>query len=110
MKPRNKFETLRMLRQCACLILLLGSTTLAGCGSFGKKEFVAVPIKLVDIPVNVKACLAHHVKTPKGDWTVEMVAQVVSQYRRREGELEDCLSDVQEFYTSYQRRLASKVR
>lgn len=82
---------------------------LGGCAGLNK-TFVASPVKLVDIPVDIKQCLQGHVKTPKGDWTVEMVAEVVAKYRRREGLLEDCLYDVQEFYTSYQRRLAAKVR
>lgn len=107
MQHRNRFLNSRLLKQSACLSLLLISTSLGGCASLNK-TFVAVPIKLVDIPVDVKTCLAHHVKPPKGDWTVEMVAQVVAQYRRREGELEDCLYNVEQFYTSYQRRLAQK--
>lgn len=98
----------RRLRLSACLsLLLIGSALLGGCGSI-PKEFVAVPIKLVDIPVNVQACLNKHVKTPKGDWTVEQVSQIVASYQRREDQLEDCVSDIVAFYKSYQRKLAKK--
>jgi hypothetical protein len=71
---------------------------------------VAVPPKLPPLPVNVKVCLSHHIKVPNGDWSVEMVADVVAKYRRREIELEDCLSQVEAFYTDYQRGLARKGR
>lgn len=81
-----------------------------GCGSLGSKQFVAVAPKLPPLPINVQACLAKHVKLPKGDWTVQMVADIVAKYRRREIDLEDCLSAVEAFYTDYQRGLAKKGR
>lgn len=79
---------------------------MAGCA--GNKEFVAVPVKLADIPINVKECLAGHVKLPQGDWTAEQVSQVVALYQAREGKLEDCIYDVVAWYKGYQKRMLSK--
>lgn len=75
---------------------------------FNKQVFVATPVKLADIPVNVKACIAHRVKLPKGDWTAEQMAQIVANYQKREGELEDCVVDVVTWYKGYQRRMSSR--
>lgn len=71
---------------------------------------VAVAPALPNLPINVKACIARHVKVPMGDWSVQIVADVVAKYRRREIELEDCLGAVEAFYTDYQRGLARKGR
>lgn len=69
--------------------------------------FVAAPVKLADIPVNVKACLSRRVTLPKGDWTAEQVSQIITDYQRREAQLEDCIQDVVIWYKGYQRRMAS---
>ncbi len=39
-----------------------------------------------------------------------MVADVIAKYRRREIDLEDCLGQVEAFYTDLQRGLARKGR
>jgi hypothetical protein len=67
---------------------------------------VATPVKLPNLPINVKQCIARHVKVPQGDWTVSIIADVVAKYRRREIELEDCLSQVEAFYVDLQQGLA----
>lgn len=89
-------------------LLLIVSASLGACGTFGKQTFVAAPVKLVNIPVDVKTCLAKHVKLPEGDWTVAMVSNIVAKYQTREEQLEDCVYDVVMWYKSYQRKLASK--
>ena len=60
------------------------------------------------MPVEIKQCIEKHVTLPKGDWTVQMVADVVAKYRRREIQLEDCLGQVEAFYTGLQRGLAKQ--
>ena len=69
---------------------------------------MGVAPQLPDIPVDVKACIAKHVKLPRGAWTVQMVADIVAKYRRREIELEECLGGVEAFYVGLQRGLAKQ--
>lgn len=71
-------------------------------------RYVAVAPNLPNIPIDVKQCLAGKVKVPQGAWTMQMVADVIAQYRRRENKLEGCLANVEAFYVDLQRGLAKK--
>lgn len=83
-------------------------TVLGGCGSGLFTKYVGVTPNLPELPKSVEQCIKRHVKLPRGDWTVQMVADVVAKYRRREIELEGCLANVEMFYTGLQRELAKK--
>jgi hypothetical protein len=56
----------------------------------------------------VEKCLAGYVKTPKGKWTVSMMADLVAKYQARELRLESCLEEVALFYKALQTGLAKR--
>lgn len=69
-------------------------------------RYAGVAPRLPDLPPEVQECIKSQVKTPRGDWTVQMVADIVAKYRRREIKLEGCLQRVELFYVDLQRGLA----